>query len=340
MLDHESVRVVRNFVQRTGDRINNRYGGIIDRIRRIFVVELTIRVFREMSEDDLTHMAAGVAYYALFSIFPLIIGMITVFSYFLQAEQIQANIANAIGGFLPGSEQFVQDNIEGILNLRSALGLFSFLGLLWSGSAMMGALDRAINRAWDIHNDRPIYIGKPRHFLMVFSAGLMFTISMSSAAIVRTAQELPHLDFPVVGFVIKSVGYIILQGVSFILMLVIFLMMYKVIPNTKTYWRYVWPGALVAAILFETSKNLFILYLERFASYQNVYGSVAPVIVLLFWAYVSSFIVLMGAELCSEYERLKHNVERGIVRHDRQDPDTARVQTASSVRAETEDAVR
>ncbi len=339
MLDHESVRVVRNFVQRTGDRINNRYGGIIDRIRRIFVVELTIRVAREMSEDDLTHMAAGVAYYALFSLFPLVIGMITVFSYFLEPEQIQANISSAIGGFLPGSEQFVQDNIEGILNIRSALGLFSFLGLLWSGSAMMGALDRAINRAWDIHNDRPFYIGKPRHILMVISVGIMFPISMSSAAVVRTAQELPNLNFPVVGFVIDNMGYIILQGMSFVLMLVIFLMMYKMVPNTKTYWRYVWPGALVAAVLFETSKNLFILYLESFASYQNVYGSVAPVIVLLFWAYVSSFIVLMGAELCSEYERLKHNVERGVVRADGRESSTAATQTAP-VRAEAEDAVR
>ena len=339
MLDHESVRVVRNFVQRTSDRINNRYGGIVDRIRRVFIIELAIRVAREMSEDDLTHMAAGVAYYALFSIFPLIIGLITVFSYFLQADQIQANIANAIGGFLPGSEQFVQDNIEGILNIRSALGLFSFLGLLWSGSAMMGALDRAINRAWDIHNDRPIYIGKPRHFLMVMSAGLMFTISMSSAAIVRTAQELPHLDLPVIGFVIDNMGHLILQGVSFTLMLIIFLMMYKVIPNTKTYWRYIWPGALVAAILFETSKNLFILYLERFASYQNVYGSIAPVIVLLFWAYLSSFFVLMGAELCSEYERLKHNVERGVLRADRRKSRTAPPQSAP-VRAEAEDAAR
>lgn len=340
MLDHDSVRVVRNYIQRTGDRINKRYGGIIDRIRQIFVVELAVRVAREMSEDDLTHMAAGVAYYALFSIFPLVIGMITIFSYFLEPEQIQANISGAIGGYLPGSEQFVKDNIEGILNIRSALGLFSLLGLLWSGSAMMGALDRAINRAWDIHNDRPIYIGKPRHFLMVFSAGLMFAISMSSAAVVRTAQELPNLAFPVIGFVIQNMGYIILQGVSFFLMLTIFLMMYKVIPNTKTYWRYVWPGALVAAILFETSKNLFILYLEQFASYQNVYGSIAPVIVLLFWAYLSSFFVLMGAELCSEYERLKHNVERGTVRADEEEDLTATPAQTAPVRAEAEDAAR
>ena len=339
MLDHDSVRVVRNYIQRTSDRINNRYGGIIDRIRRIFVVELLVRTAREMSEDDVTHMAAGVAYYALFSIFPLLIGMITVFSYFLKSEQIQAQITGAVGGFLPGSEQFVHDNIQGILNIRSALGLFSLVGLLWSGSAMMGALDRAINRAWDIHTDRPFYIGKPRHILMVISVGVMFPISMSSAAIVRTAQELPNLNFPVVGFVIDNMGHLILQGVSFSLMLVIFLMLYKMVPNTKTYWRYIWPGALLSAVLFETSKNLFILYLERFASYQNVYGSLAPVIVLLLWAFVSSFIVLMGAEISSEYERLKHNVDRGTVRADEQDTSAEPAQTVP-VRAEAEDGAR
>ncbi len=317
MLDHESVRIVRNFVQRTSDRINRRYGGIIDRVRRIFAVELSIRVVREMSADDVTHMAAGVAYYALFSIFPLIIGLITVFSYFLEPERIQTDITSMVSGFLPGSEEFVQDNIDGILNIRSALGLFSLVGLLWSGSAMFGALDRAINRAWDVHTDRPIYIGKPRHMLMALSVGLMFAVSTSSAAIVRTAQELPKVDMPVIGYIIDNMGHIILQGISFSLMIVIFLIMYKIIPNTKTYWRYVWPGALVAAALFETTKNLFILYLERFASYQSVYGSLAPVIVLLLWAYVSSFIVLMGAEISSEYERLKHNLERGVLRHER-----------------------
>ena len=105
------------------------------------------------------------------------------------------------------------------------------------------------------------------------------------------------MNFPVVGFVVDNMGHLILQGVSFSLMLFIFLLLYKMVPNTKTYWRYIWPGALLAAVLFETSKNLFILYLERFASYQNVYGSLAPVIVLLLWAFVSSFIVLMGAEI-------------------------------------------
>ena len=66
------------------------------------------------------------------------------------------------------------------------------------------------------------------------------------------------------------------------------------------------------------SKDLFILYLAR-TSYEDVYGSVAPVMALLFWAYVSSLIALLGAEICSEYERMKHNVERDVLRHRRRE---------------------
>ena len=93
--------------------------------------------------------------------------------------------------------------------------------------------------------------------------------------------------------------------------------MYKFIPNTKTYWQYIWPGAVVSALLFETSKNLFIFYLNRFTSFESVYGSLAPVVVLLLWTYISSFLVIFGAELSSEYGRLRAGVKRGELLHPR-----------------------
>ncbi len=320
MVDQESVRFIRRAIQRTSDWINRRYGGIIDRVRRIFVVELAVRTAKELSEDDVSHMAAGVAYYALFSIFPLLLGLIAVMGFFLEPDQVEARVQDMTSGFLPGSEQLVADNISAVIGFRGALGVFSLLGLLWSGSAMFGALNRAINRAWDIHTDRPIYINKPRQLLMAMSVGALFTISLSSAAVVRTSEDLERLDIPVLSLFAHTAGQIALQVISLSLMIVIFLMIYKFMPNTKTYWKYVWPGAITGALLFELAKNLFIVYLGRWASYQNVYGSIAPVIVLLLWAYVSSLILLLGAEISSEYERLKHNLERGVLRHQRHKP--------------------
>ena len=317
MVDQESVQFIRRSIQRASDRINRRFGGVVDRVRRVFVVELAVRTAKELSEDDVTHMAAGVAYYALFSIFPLLLGLIAVMGYFLDAEEAQARVQDMTSGFLPGSEQLVADNISAVIGFRGALGVFSFIGLLWSGSAMFGALNRAVNRAWDIQTDRPIYINKPRQLLMAMSVGVLFAISLSSAAVVRTSEDLKSLDIPVLSLLVHTAGQIALQVISLGLMIVIFLMIYKFMPNTKTYWKYVWPGAVTGALLFELAKNLFIIYLGRWSSYENVYGSIAPVIVLLLWAYVSSLILLLGAEISSEYERLKHNLERGVLRHKR-----------------------
>ena len=93
----------------------------------------------------------------------------------------------------------------------------------------------------------------------------------------------------------------------------IFLVIYKFIPNTKTYWRYVWPGAVLAAVLFEVGKGLFVFYVDNFADYQRIYGSLGSVVVLLGWTYVSSFILIVGAEFSSEYERMRKGLARGQV---------------------------
>ena len=301
---------------------NRRFGCVVRRIGEIFVVRLMIRTAQEVSDDDVSHMAAGVAYYALFSLFPLLLGLIAILSFFLESEEIQAKVIDLTGGFLPGSELLVQDNIDATVGVRGALGLFSVIGMIWAGSAIFGALNRSINRAWDIHTDRPLYKGKPRQLLMALVVGILFALSFSSATVVRTAETLSQYDVPVLSFFVQQVGQILLQGLSFILVLAIFLLIYKFMPNTKTYWKYIWPGAVAGAVLFELAKNLFILYLER-STYQNIYGSITPVIVLLLWAYVSSLILLTGAELSAEYGRMRNNVGRGMlltVKEEAQEP--------------------
>ena len=97
-----------------------------------------------------------------------------------------------------------------------------------------------------------------------------------------------------------------------------FLLVYKFMPNTRTYWRYIWPGAVLAGALFELAKNMFVIYLSKFASFENVYGTLTPVIILLLWTYVSSLILIFGAELSSEYGRLRRGVERGVLLHPRE----------------------
>ena len=282
-------------------------------------MRLIVRTLREMSDDDATHMAAGVAYYTLFSLFPLLLGLIAVLSLFLEPQDIQSRLTGFSSDYLPASEQLIGSNLDAVISARGALGVFAVLGLLWSGSAIFGAVSRAVNRAWDVHVDRPFFISKPRQLGMALGIGVLFLGSLGIVALARAADSLTDLTVSRLGVTVDWLMpvVILLRGSSFGLTVVMFLLIYKFMPNTKTYWRYIWPGALVAAVLFELSKNLFVVYLGRFASFESVYGTLAPVIVLLLWAYLGSLILIFGAELSSEYGRLRQGVRRGALLHPR-----------------------
>ena len=87
-------------------------------------------------------------------------------------------------------------------------------------------------------------------------------------------------------------------------MLLVFLVAYRFVPNTKTYWRYVWLGAVVATVLYQLGRHIFIWYLGNLANYDTAYGPVSSVMVFLFWTYLSALTLILGAEISSEYERM------------------------------------
>ena len=272
-------------------------------------LRLIWRTIREMSEDDATHMAAGVAYYAVFSLFPLLVGLVAIFNLLPASEKREEQLTSFVAGYLPGSEALLDTDFR----LGGALGAIAIFGLLWSGSAIFGAVSRVVNRAWDVQKDRPIFINKPRQMLMALAVGVMFLTSLGASSFVRLAGEYAKHDLPAPDFLVDAGGRVLLQAFAAALTLATFLMMYKLLPNTKTYWHYVWPGAIVATVLFEVSKGFFLLYLQRFGGFKDVYGSGGDILVLLLWVYVSSLILILGAELSSEYERLKRGRERASV---------------------------
>jgi len=83
------------------------------------------------------------------------------------------------------------------------------------------------------------------------------------------------------------------------------LAIYKFLPYTKTYWRYIWLGSVLATLLFEIGKGLFLWYLENFAKFDQLYGNVTSIVVLMIWTYYCAFILIIGAESSSEYGRIK-----------------------------------
>ena len=285
---------------------------IVDRFQDKFLIKLAVRTVKELIEDDATHMAAAISYYTLLSMFPLIVGLISVLSLFWEDPTVQELIITWASGFLPESQKFIEDSIRPIIAARGGIGVLALIGLFWTGSAIFGGITRSINRAWDVHADRPIYLSKARQLVMAFMTGLLFLASMTINTFVVFAERLAE-RLPLVGVLVSNSSVAMLYAGSFALIFIVFLMLYKYVPNAKTYWKDVWAGALVAAVLFEITEYAFILYLSRFAGFANVYGALSPVIVLLIWSYVGGLILILGAEVSSEYGRLKRGLERGRV---------------------------
>ncbi len=294
-------------------RMPSRLQAAVTPIWDSFIVVLMRRTVQEMSDDDATHMAAGVAYYTLFSLFPLMLGLIAVLGFVMDPDDIRDKFTEWAVDYFPGTGELVVDNIDTALSQRGPLTAVAVVGLIWSGSAIFGVIGRSINRAWDVHKDRPFYIDKLRQLGMALGVSVLFLLSVSMATFAQIVDRLSE-TFDAAGLqtttgVLVAIG---LRAVSLLLVFAIFLLLYKTIPNTRTFWRYVWPGAVVAAILFEAAKNLFIVYIDQFASYQKVYGSIGTVIAFLLWAYISSMILIMGAELSSEYGRMRRGADRGV----------------------------
>jgi membrane protein len=273
------------------------------RLLKMPAVLLLSRIITAAGEHDVSQRAAGVAYYALLSLFPLLLALIAAFGYILPSFKLQDELLLLVGKNLPGATDIVRKNIVSIVDLRGAVGVLSIVGLFWGATAIFGAVSTAIRRAWEIRKGRPFYIQKAGELGMVLSTGILFLLSLGASTILAILRGIFHV--PVADQILIEVGS---RLVAFLLLLAVFLILYKLIPNTKTHWRYVWPGALLAAILFEGARMLFIYYLEHFANYQLVYGSIASIIVLLIWIYYSAYIMILGAEFSSQYSRMSSPV--------------------------------
>ena len=292
------------------------------RLGRSTPVRLVYRVMQEMGEDDATHMAASVSYYAVLSLFPLLLGL------------------TAIVGWVAGSSGHQEDLVEFVSRLSAGLrtvragqprrntkvsrdcGCSGGIGSdMVRQCTVFGSITRVVNRAWDVQRNPPFYKNKPRQLAMALGVGTLFVVSIGLTSFLQWATSIEIGSRTISGLLGGQVFAVLLRLPALIIGFAIFLAIYKYLPNTRTYWRYIWPGAALAAVLFELGKSLFLWYLETFAQFDQIYGGLASIIVLMVWTYMCAVILILGAEVASEYGRIKRGVRRGELIQESTDAD-------------------
>lgn len=253
-------------------------------------------------------LAASISYYALLSVFPAAILMAVIFGQIISDDDARREVVDFLFDNLPVSEDQGRRDLEKVVDdvtgNPATLGIIGLAALLYSASALMGAVRNSLAIVWGSERERPPLRGKALDILLVLGLGLLIALSLAATIVRGFAVDLSK-DLGLTGRVLESAldasGFLI----PFLLSVITFAVVYRVVPHPRPRLRDVWPGILLAAVGYELAKRGFALYLENFGNYSAVYGSLGAVITFLVFIYIAAMVFLMGAEFAALWPRVR-----------------------------------
>jgi membrane protein len=259
---------------------------------RLDIIRNAIESFSETRAAD---SAASLAYYALFSLFPLLLLFIAVGSYFLDSAQIYETVTQLAQQVIPISSRIIDENLREVLEQRETIGIIGLVTLLWSASGVFTNLAYNINLAWPR--------ARRYSFLQKRLMGVRIIAGLSGLLILAIIFDwishlLLFLHITNVSFYDLSLWRLFSRVGSWLTIFLLFFALYRWVPITYVRWRASFWGALFASTAWKIATTGFAWYVTSgFGRYQLVYGSLGAVVALLFLIYLIAMIALFGAHL-------------------------------------------
>ena len=253
-------------------------------------------LWKFLDEDSLS-VSASIAYHSLLAIFPLLLLLLGFSGYYIRRFELSGNLSVVLQRYLPMRTDIIMQNLVGISHAYGRIGLLSFLLLLWSSSGVFVPLEKALNRAWEVTVGRSWWQSRLVALEMAFVVGcllMMATASVGGEILIR--QRLNVWLGPPLHFLGVFLYHFVTAISSFTVALMAFIVLFQRLPHRPMNLRHAWPGALLTAVLWEVARFLFTLLLPFF-NYRQVYGSIGVMVCLMTWAYISSAVMLFGAQV-------------------------------------------
>ncbi len=264
--------------------------------------DIAFRVRDEIADDNTSLAAAGVSFFGFLALIPGLAAAISVYAMFADPTEMQRQLSEWLGNVPEEAQALVTDQLSrlaeqttGVLTLSTIVAVAL---ALWTASSGMANLIKAINMAYD-EEDQRAFLAR-RGLALLLSLGaivLLGAIAFTVTAVFPWLSELTR------SAVVAGIGQIlawILAGAAFVFALTV---LYRVGPHRDNpEWKWVTLGSIVALVLWLVATVLFRIYVANFGTYNETYGSLAAVVILLFWLYITSFVVLLGALINAESE--------------------------------------
>jgi membrane protein len=273
--------------------VNSKTGkvkGELDRVdkfqQRHESLAIPVAVFRKFTEDQSTKLAAMIAFWTFFSIFPLFLVFITLLGYFLP-DSMKDRVLNDVGTMLPLLDP---SSMHGLSGSWWAL-VIGLVSALWSGLSVVRTVQFAFNAVWELP-----YVARPkfteqvgRSLGVLASIGLGLVLSTLISGFVSSGTNAIHLGWA---------GHLLGYAIAIALDVALFVAAFRILTDRQITTRDVLPGAVLAGLLFWVLQSLSSLIISNYLhKAQSTYGTFATVITLLWWFYLQSIVTLLGAQL-------------------------------------------
>lgn len=248
-----------------------------------------LEVYRAVRAHDCFFLAAGMSFYFMLSLVPMLFLLLAVIGYFLRgSENVHADLLDAVHQYIPFLTVEIVQNIEQVVRNPALLGWIGGLGLFLSTDLVFTAIQSALDR---------IFVPGRRSFIRsklfsVLLAVVVFCVILATIAINAVEQSLENMTLGGGGVV----GLHVSTGTIGVLLVLCFTLAIRVLPHANVPTKYAFLGGGVGAVLWLIVKSYYVWYLENVSRVGPLFGSLSAVILTLIWVYVSSFVFLVGAE--------------------------------------------
>lgn len=258
----------------------------------------------QFHENDLYTSAAAMSYFGLMALFPALLLLLGIGNQISAAKEL---LTHAVEVY-PGSGKFLRETIRAMSAVGTGTIITCVIVTLWAGSWVFAVIERALNRIWG-STSRAFWHGRALTVGMIGIVGVLLAVSVFITSVVVALREIADrvsprqaANYPL----LLSVGSVFWQGIfavaSFLVTVTLFVVVYRFMPKAEVSLRDTLPGAIIGGLLWEAAKYVFAWALNYF-HYDQIYGSVGAVVAVLTWSYVSSLILLFGAQLTAVFHR-------------------------------------
>jgi len=256
------------------------------------------------NSEGLTH-AASIAYYALLSLFPLMLLAVYVLGEMTSDTADRDAVIRFVFRYFPRQFAFISGQLEAFQSAPVTFGFWGIVALVWGGLGVFNAITSAVNHAWAVEKKRSFLKHRLVGIVMMVCAGLVLVLGLALASIVRLTETRLAPAMARSPWWIENFSGVFGSYLATALLIGCVALVFYFIPNTTVRFKDVWPGAILVGVLWRIALSLFSWYAADLATWNVIHGSIAAVVVFLLWIYVSAVILIYGVEMTASYARLQ-----------------------------------